>query len=145
MAHYADTSFLVSLYVRDAFSVPAQTWLTTNRVALPLTEFGRTELRNALTRLAFTGTLTAPQLAAAWQLVETDLNQGRPLACAPAWPAVFAAAERLVAGHTVQLGTRTLDVVHVASALALGATDFVSFDSRQAALAQAAGLAWHRP
>ena len=76
MAHYADTSFLVSLYVRDAFSVPAQAWLTTHRVALPLTEFGRTELRNALTRLAFTGTLTAPQLAAAWQLVETDLNQG---------------------------------------------------------------------
>ncbi len=145
MAHYADTSFLVSLYVRDAFSGPAQAWLASNPVALPLTEFGRTELRNALTRLAFTGGITTSQLAAAWLLVETDLNQGRLLACAPSWSAVFAESERLVAAHTTRLGTRTLDVVHVASALALGATDFVSFDPRQATLAQAAGLAWHRP
>ncbi|MEY2880725.1 MAG: hypothetical protein RLZZ15_3105 [Verrucomicrobiota bacterium] len=145
MAHYADTSFLASLYARDAFSGPAQAWLARNPVALPLTEFGRTELRNALTRLAFTGAITAPQLAAAWQLVETDLSQGRLRARAPSWPAVFAQAERLVAGHTAQLGTRTLDVLHVASALALGATDFVSFDPRQAALAQAVGLTWHRP
>jgi predicted nucleic acid-binding protein len=145
VVHYADTSFLVSLYVRDAFSAPAQAWLASNPVALPLTEFGRTELRSALTRLAFTGAITATQLAASWQLLEADLAHGRLLACAPSWPTVFARAERLVAAHTVQLGTRTLDVVHVASALALGATDFVSFDPRQAALAQAAGLAWHRP
>jgi predicted nucleic acid-binding protein len=145
VAHYADTSFLVSLYVRDAFSTPAQTWLAGNPVALPLTEFGRTELRNAIARLAFTRAITAPQSAAAWQLVEADLNQGRLFACAPSWPVVFSRAERLIAAHTPQLGTRTLDVVHVASALALGATDFVSFDPRQAVLAQAAGLKWQRP
>jgi predicted nucleic acid-binding protein len=145
VAHYADTSFLVSLYAQDVFSSRAHTWLAKNPVALSLTEFGRTELRNALARLAFTGAIMAPQHAAAWQMVETDLSQGRLLAVAVSWPAVFAQAELLVANHTAQLGARTLDVLHVASAQSLGAVDFVSFDSRQAALARAAGLTWHLP
>lgn len=145
MAHYADTSFLVSLYVQDACSSRAHAWLANNPVALPLTDFGRAELRNALARLAFTGAITAAQLAAAWRLVEADLSQGRLQASSPPWPAVFAQAEQMAANHTAQLGTRTLDVLHVVSALALGAADFVSFDSRQARLAQAAGLIWHQP
>lgn len=145
MAHYADTSFLVSLYVQDAFSGRAQAWLAKNPVALALTEFGRTELRNALARLAFTGAITVPQHAAAWQMVEADLSQSRLLAISPSWPLVFAEAELLVANHTAQLGTRTLDVLHVAIARNLGAIDFISFDSRQAAFARAAGLIWQLP
>lgn len=145
MAHYADTSFLVSLYVQDAFSSRAQAWLANNPVALALTEFGRTELRNALARLAFTGAITAPQLAAAWQLVEADLAQGRLNATSASWPVVFALAEQLIASHTAQLGARTLDVLHVALAQNLGATDFVSFDSRQTALARVVGLTCHLP
>jgi len=42
--------------------------------------------------------------------------------------------------HTAALGTRTLDVLHVASAVTLEATHFVSYDRRQVALATAAGL-----
>jgi hypothetical protein len=58
VAYYADTSFLVSLYMQDAFSGRAQAWLAMHPVALPLTDFGRTELRNALARLAFAGAVT---------------------------------------------------------------------------------------
>jgi hypothetical protein len=35
---------------------------------------------------------------------------------------------------------RTLDIIHVAAALAVGAKEFVTFDSRQAAVATRAGL-----
>jgi hypothetical protein len=142
---YADTSFLVSLYARDGFSRRAHAWLANHPVPLMLTEFGRTELRNALARLEFTRAISVRQHAAAWQTVQADLEQGRLLTSRPAWPAVFAQADILVANHTAQLGTRTLDVLHVASAQNLGASDFVSFDSRQAALAQAVGLVWHLP
>jgi hypothetical protein len=38
------------------------------------------------------------------------------------------------------LGTRTLDVLHVASALVLGATYFYKFDRNQGKLAAAEGL-----
>jgi len=42
--------------------------------------------------------------------------------------------------HTPTLGTRTLDLLHVAAALELGCTDFLSFDNRQRQAAQAEGL-----
>jgi predicted nucleic acid-binding protein len=42
--------------------------------------------------------------------------------------------------HTITLGTRALDVLHVASALELGVRSFVTYDTRQAALAKAVGL-----
>jgi predicted nucleic acid-binding protein len=42
--------------------------------------------------------------------------------------------------HTPSLGCRTLDVLHVASALELAKTGFLTFDTRQRKLARAAGL-----
>lgn len=93
MAHYADTSFLVSLYVPDAFSSRAQAWLAKQPVAFPLTDFGRVELRSALARLAFTHALTALPHSGAWQMVQADLGQGRLLAHALPWPDVLARDE----------------------------------------------------
>lgn len=145
MTLYADTSFLASVYVQDALSGRAQAWLATHSTSLPLTDFGRTELRNALARLVFTAALTVQELAAAWQMVESDLRDGRLHAISLSWPDVFAQAEQLTNQHTPILGTRTLDVLHVAAAQILGASEFVSFDGRQANLARAAGLLWHLP
>ena len=53
---------------------------------------------------------------------------------------VHAHAEALARQHAAALGTRTLDVLHVAAAVSLGATAFVTGDRRQASLADAAGL-----
>ena len=52
----------------------------------------------------------------------------------------FREAERLAAAHTETLGVRSFDLLHVGMAVALGATEFLTFDTRQAALAKAAGL-----
>ena len=49
-------------------------------------------------------------------------------------------ADELSAGHPAILGCRTLDIIHVAVALVLGAKEVVTFDTRQAALAKQAGL-----
>ena len=54
--------------------------------------------------------------------------------------AVFALAQKLSRDHASTLGTRTLDVLHVASAKELGCRDFVTNDDRQAKLAQAIKL-----
>ncbi|MBN9689084.1 MAG: hypothetical protein J0M24_02505 [Verrucomicrobia bacterium] len=58
----------------------------------------------------------------------------------PAWLEVLLEAERLSAGNSEFLGTRSLDILHVASALVLGAEQFITFDLRQSSLASAAGL-----
>ena len=53
---------------------------------------------------------------------------------------VLTETERLSAGHSEKLGTRSLDVLHVAMAVCLGCRRFLSFDTRQIKLAQAVGL-----
>ncbi len=43
-------------------------------------------------------------------------------------------------GRTSDLGTRTLDILHLAAAMVLGADSFQTFDDRQRKLAKFAGL-----
>ncbi|MGH7995332.1 MAG: type II toxin-antitoxin system VapC family toxin [Opitutaceae bacterium] len=145
MTTYADSSFLVSRYVKDAFTERAKAWLAGHSHNLPLTEFGRVELRNAFARLTFAGSLTATQASAAWQMIEADIKQRRLAPITVEWSLAFGRAEELTAKHTGQLGTRTLDVLHVAIALSLRCTEFVTFDQRQGTLAKASGLNWQLP
>jgi predicted nucleic acid-binding protein len=58
---------------------------------------------------------------------------------------VFELAAELSREHTSKLGTRTLDVLHVASAVTLGSRIFVTYDDGQAALAKAARLRVTKP
>ncbi len=53
---------------------------------------------------------------------------------------VHSRAEILARRHAATLGTRTLDILHVAAAMLVGARTFVTGDRRQASLADAAGL-----
>jgi hypothetical protein len=57
------------------------------------------------------------------------------------WTEVFNIAERISAQHTVGGGHRFLDVLHVATAIHLGAVELLSCDVNQRKLAAAEGLA----
>jgi len=46
----------------------------------------------------------------------------------------------LCAAHSKTLGTRGIDVLHVAAAIALGTKNFLTFDTHQTSLAVKAGL-----
>jgi len=69
-----------------------------------------------------------------------DLAGGVLAAAAPPLGDVMTEAERLSALHSETLGTRSLDILHVASAAVLGLSEFLTFDTRQARLAKEAGL-----
>jgi predicted nucleic acid-binding protein len=56
------------------------------------------------------------------------------------WADVHSLAERLSAAHTRKEGHRTLDVLHVATAVHLKVELFLTLDGGQAALAKAVGL-----
>ena len=71
---------------------------------------------------------------------ETDVREGRLAIVDVLWRRTLDLAAELSTQHTAVLGTRTLDVLHVATAVTLEAKRFVSYDDRQAALAKAAGL-----
>ena len=58
----------------------------------------------------------------------------------PVWRAALNRAAELSQNHTPKLGTRSLDVLHVACALELKLRHFLTFDERQQKLALAARL-----
>ena len=139
MSVYADTGFLVSLYVLDANSEKAASHMQQAKLPFLLTPFGELELANAISLRQFRRDLTPSKVKAARALVQKDLTDGVLLA-KPMTMNNFEKAIRMVRGRTPQLGSRTLDVLHVASALELAAEMFYTFDYNQARLAKAEGL-----
>jgi hypothetical protein len=68
-------------------------------------------------------------------------SQGEdPISFGFEWRAALNRAAELSRQYSRTLGTRTLDVLHVASALELGVRTFITFDIRQQNLVKAAGL-----
>lgn len=72
--------------------------------------------------------------------MDEDFTAGRLQPANPLWRAVLTLTDELSRRHTPELGTRTADVLHVASALELKRRHFLTFDERQARLAVRAGL-----
>ena len=139
MSSYADTSFLVSLYVLDANSERAATLIQTAKLPILLTAFGELELTNAISLRLFRRELTVSKVKAARALVYRDLTDA-VLMIKPLTPSNYERAMQMARRRTPQLGTRTLDILHVASALELNAEMFYTFDHNQARLAKTEGL-----
>ncbi len=72
--------------------------------------------------------------------LQADLTEGVIERVTVSWPDVVATAEALSAAHGVGTLCRSLDTLHVALALELGATEFCTFDLPQSRIAAAAGL-----
>lgn len=139
MSAYADTSFLVSLYTPDANSVRAATLMKHFRQAVFLTPFGELELTNALELRIFRRELTSAEVRAAHSAFRQDLESG-VFSRKPMPATVYHRAKLIASKRTARLGVRTLDILHVASALALRAETFYTFDANQRKLAEAEGL-----
>ena len=146
MKTYFDTSALVPIYIRDDRSEKVQQLLRAHAEPITVTPLHLHELHNAIRLCQFWGHLTPARAADVVQQIERDERDGRLVSVIPPWAEVYAAGQRLIAAHTPLLGARSLDILHVASALVLAAHDFCGFDERQTKLARAAGLKvlpWH--
>ena len=139
MSAYADTSFVVSLYVLDSNSALAATEMKQAKLPILLTPFGELELINAISLRLFRRELLPSKVKAAYTLLRKDIEDGVFL-LKPLSASVYERAKRIARRRTPRLGTRTLDVLHVASALVLQADTFYTFDRSQGKLAKAEGL-----
>ena len=137
---YVDPSALVRLYLHEEGSREMAAWRRKTRGPLPVTHHGRTEVVNALCRAAFLGHLGTEALAEALADFAADFAQGRLRQADILWRAALDQATELSRDHTPKLGTRSLDVLHVACALELKLHRFLTFDSRQQQLAKLVGL-----
>jgi hypothetical protein len=88
---------------------------------------------------------TAEQAGGAIQHIEDDIRSRFLRRVEVDWPAAWLTCRTLAQTSTAQLGTRTLDTLHVASALLLHASEFITSDQRQANLAAMAGLSVRNP
>jgi predicted nucleic acid-binding protein len=140
MLVYADSSFLLSLYTADTHHERALDLVRRDGTAIPFTPLQAHEVRNGLRLAVFRKDLSGMERQAVLASLEADVRAGFLVETGLAWPTVFEQAETLSAAHTERMGTRGMDVLHVAAACAMGASDFLTFDDRQKALAAKAGL-----
>jgi predicted nucleic acid-binding protein len=139
---YADSSFIVALYLPQQSSAKAIAFVERYGRALPFTPWHRLEVRNALRLAVFQGVIDPFQCKTQLNQLETDLKDEMLLIHAAIdWTDVLRCAEKLGKVNTQTIGCRSADLFHVATAKATGHNYFLTFDEKQAALARKASLA----
>jgi predicted nucleic acid-binding protein len=143
---YPDTSFLCALYVRQSTSVAAISHYQGMKEplcvsALLLGEF-RQSVRFQIFRHSKDSTQGYPRKTGleALATLQSNIDAGALLVIPAEWADVLSIAERISAKHTMAGGHRFVDILHVATALNMGANQFLSFDSNQRRLATSEGL-----
>ena len=121
---YADTSALVKLVVREAETSALISWLATKPIELATSDLARTELIRAVRKVAPTSVGQARTVLTGLLMVQAS-------------PAIFEEAARLDPAEL-----RSLDAVHLATALALGddLEGILTYDDRLADAASRNGI-----
>ena len=94
---------------------------------------------NSLALRVFRKEMTSALAASVLAHFRQDILSGA-VRIAPLPIAAFEEAKHLSQKHAASLGTRTLDLLHVAAAITLRARRFYSFDRAQSKLARVLGL-----
>ncbi len=138
MSIYADTSFFVSLYLTDRHSQEAERQMA-SQPAVWLTPLHVVEWTHAIEQHVFRKVVSRSE---ADRLHErfTEHRDNRLWIEVALPESVFDVCEQLAHRYAARLGLRTLDTLHVASALELKAERFWTFDERQKRLARAEDL-----
>jgi predicted nucleic acid-binding protein len=138
---YADSSFIVALYLPQQRSPKAIAFMERYGRSLPFTPWHRLEVRNAIRLAVWRKLIDGPQGKTQLKQLDTDLHEEAVLVPTPVdWTDVLREAEKLGAAHNLAIGCRSADLFHVAASRELGCDTFLTFDDRQAAMAEAAGL-----
>ena len=143
---YPDTSFLCSLYRSQDFSVPALAYYKGMTEVLQVSRILEFEFLQAIQLQVFLHShdrkrgyhsKEADTMITLW---ESDLLSGSVKLIPCDLDAVLRQATAIARAHTAAGGHRSLDILHLATAVHLGAKEFLSFDQRQIALAKHLGL-----
>jgi predicted nucleic acid-binding protein len=146
MIAYPDTSFFCSLYREQVHSERADAYRVTMTEPLHFTRLLEFEFLQAIElqvwlhatdRKKGYARRKADQMLEDW---ETDIASGLNKVVPYDSDAVFRLAGSYSKNRTTQGGHRSLDILHVATAIHLGAKEFLTFDERQRMLAHHAGL-----
>jgi predicted nucleic acid-binding protein len=143
---FADTSLLCALYRQQDNSPDADRLMRQKAEPVHVSSFVLFEFRQSTRLQAFRFSKDRAQgfsKQEARRMLDTlqaNITAGWIVVSPVEWQDVHSIAEKLSAQRTMTGGHRTLDVLHVATALHLKAREFLTFDGNQAELAKAVGL-----
>lgn len=143
---YPDTSFLCALYIPQSTSTRAIKHVEKLTDPLASTSLLFFEFRQSVQFQAFRHSKDQNQgysllvAQAASAALRSDMQAGLYRHAAIDWADVHQIGERLALQHTAKGGHRSFDILHIATALHLGATTVLTFDENQKTLALAEGL-----
>ncbi len=140
MNAYPDTSFLFSLYVPQDHSMRAAAHAGAMKEPLHLTSLSRFELVNAIQLSLFRKTIPRNTGLLAIEKLDANTASGALVIVPCDWAAVHGRALQIAMQLTSKGGYRGFDILHIATALELGAKEFLTFDTQQSSLAKAVGL-----
>jgi predicted nucleic acid-binding protein len=132
---YVDTSVIVKLYIKEEHSLDVSNWLKENNEAIPLTLFHELEFNNALNLKKFRAEITTEEIRLILRRFTEHQSKGVFYRPQISWTDTFKYAVDLSTRYTGSTGSRSLDILHVASALSIKADMFLTFDKRQSELA----------
>ncbi|MBW2544091.1 MAG: type II toxin-antitoxin system VapC family toxin [Deltaproteobacteria bacterium] len=137
---YVDTSIIVKLYVKEEHSLDASNRIIENNEAIPLTGLHDLEFTNAINLKLFRKEITEDEANCIISRFHEHESKGVYYRPQLSWAEAFRYAVDLSGNHTGNTGSRSLDILHVASALSIKADRFFTIDTRQSKLASLAGL-----
>ncbi len=146
MTAFPDTSFLFALYRAQDNSATARKHYDAMTEALSISGLLAFEFRQSMRFQSWLRAQEAkkgvPAKEAEQSLADLDANlaSGALEMATVDWADVHRIAERLSATYTRANGHRAIDVLHVATAIHLGAEELLTFDGNQRKLATAEGL-----
>ncbi len=146
MSAFADTSFLCALHVPLSHSPRAIAWYEKSREQVIVAGLVPYEFRQSVRLQIFrhrtdrTAGFDAKTGMTAISQFDANLRTTSFSVVPVEWADVLDLAENLSSRFTDMQGHRSLDILHVATALHLRIRRFLTFDERQHKLAQAAGL-----
>ncbi len=127
---------MIKLYYPEADSEALQEWVRIENQQILYTSFHELEMKNALAIKVFRSELTQEVYRQLIQTLNRDLQKAVLRRVHPNWGRVFRRSIEISEGNTPHVGSRSLDIIHLGIALALGCERFITFDDRQADLAQ---------
>lgn len=142
--NYADSGFIVSLY-RPSEKLSRVAWQTIKETpgAVILSPLSLLEIRNALNLAIRRGEMGVRERDAVLADIQNRIETGFFQMAEVGQSRIYARAAKLSDRYTPEFSTRSLDLMHVATALLCKAERFLSTDSRQREAAKAEGFDVH--
>lgn len=137
---YVDSSVLSALFLRDDNCERALRLVQECKESLILNSLLELEIGNAIQLCLKSGRHGEAESIAAKNQFRLMQESGFFEKPELAWERVFLRAKGLSEAQTALSGTRSLDILHVASAMELAVRRFWTFDKRQGFLAEKVGL-----